>query len=42
MMDLWEARAKANDAVGHQARVSLARLDQGQTLPTRINYPVQS
>src|SRR6185436_10036271 len=38
----WEARSKANDAVGYQARVSLARLDQGQTLATRIEYPVQS
>ena len=38
----WETRAKANDAVGYQARVSLARLDQGQTLATKIEYPVQS
>ncbi|HUR46722.1 MAG TPA: PVC-type heme-binding CxxCH protein [Candidatus Saccharimonadales bacterium] len=38
----WEQRAKANDAAGHQARVSLARLDRGETLPTKIYYPVQS
>jgi hypothetical protein len=38
----WEARARSKDAVGHQARVSLARLDQGQSLPTQIDYPVQT
>jgi hypothetical protein len=38
----WEQRAKPKDAVGHHARVNLARLDQGQTLPTHIEYSVQT
>lgn len=38
----WEERAKRNDAIGHHARVNLARLDQGETLPTRIHYPIQT
>ena len=38
----WETRAKAKDAAGHQARVTLARLDRGESLPTKIDYPVQS
>ena len=38
----WEERAKRSDAVGHHARVNLAKLDRGETLPTKINYPIQT
>ena len=38
----WEERAKRTDAVGHHARVNLAKLDRGETLPTKINYPIQT
>jgi len=38
---VWEQKAKAAGAEGHHARVQLARLDQGLTLPTRIDYPIR-
>lgn len=38
----WEARAKAQDAVGYHARVQLARLEAGQALPTELGYNVQT
>jgi putative membrane-bound dehydrogenase-like protein len=38
----WEERAKRNDAVGYHAKVNLARLDRGETLPTKLNYPIQT
>lgn len=38
----WQERAKRDDAVGHHARVNLARLERGETLPTHIDYPVQT
>lgn len=38
----WEARAKQQDAVGHHARVTLQRLDRGESLPDKINYPIQT
>src|SRR5690606_22851755 len=38
----WEERAKLQDAVGHHARVTLAKLDRGETLPASINYPIQT
>jgi hypothetical protein len=38
----WEERGKRTDAVGHHARVSLAKLDRNETLPTKINYPIQT
>ena len=38
----WEERAKKTDAVGHHARVTLAKLDRNETLPTKINYPIQT
>lgn len=38
----WENRATRNDAVGYHARVNLARLDAGETLPTSIEYPIQT
>lgn len=37
----WEAKAKRNDAIGYHAKVQLARLDRGESLRTKINYPVQ-
>ncbi len=30
------------DAIGHHARVTLAKLDKGEKLPTKIAYPVQT
>jgi putative membrane-bound dehydrogenase-like protein len=38
----WEERAKRTDAIGHHARVNLARLDRGETLQTHIRYPIQT
>ncbi|MEO8353098.1 MAG: PVC-type heme-binding CxxCH protein, partial [Chthoniobacteraceae bacterium] len=38
----WEERAQLQDAVGHHARVNLARLDRGESLPTEIAYPIQT
>lgn len=38
----WEDHAKRSDAIGHHARVNLAKLDRGETLPTKINYPIQT
>lgn len=38
----WEERAKRNDAIGYHARVNLERLDGGEAVPTKLNYPVQS
>ena len=38
----WEERAKRIDAVGHHARVNLAKLDRNETLPTKIDYPIQT
>jgi putative membrane-bound dehydrogenase-like protein len=38
----WEEKAKRTDAIGHHARVSLAKLDRGESLPTAVPYPVQS
>ncbi|HVK59026.1 MAG TPA: PVC-type heme-binding CxxCH protein, partial [Candidatus Kapabacteria bacterium] len=38
----WEDRAKLQDAVGHHARVTLAKLDRGESLPEEMDYPVQS
>ena len=38
----WEERAAKGGAVGHHARVNLARLDRGETLQTKISYPIQS
>jgi putative membrane-bound dehydrogenase-like protein len=38
----WEARAKRNDAIGYHARVQLSRLDRGESLRTKIDYPVQT
>jgi putative membrane-bound dehydrogenase-like protein len=38
----WEERAKRDDAIGHHARVTLAKLDRGEKLPTGIPYPIQT
>lgn len=38
----WEERAKRTDAVGYHAQVQLAKLDRGESLATRISYPIQS
>ncbi len=38
----WEEKAKRMDAIGHHARVTLAKLDKGEKLPTKIPYPAQT
>ncbi|MFO0849369.1 MAG: neutral/alkaline non-lysosomal ceramidase N-terminal domain-containing protein [Gemmataceae bacterium] len=38
----WEDKARRTDAVGHHARVTLAKLDRGEPLPTAVEYPVQT
>jgi hypothetical protein len=38
----WEERAKDKGAIGHQARVTLERLDRGEKLPTHLSYPIQT
>lgn len=39
----WEARANSVDyAVAYHAKVNLARLDRGETLPDKMTYPVQT
>jgi putative membrane-bound dehydrogenase-like protein len=38
----WEARAKQPGAVGYHAQVQLKKLDAGQTLPTKLSYPIQT
>jgi putative membrane-bound dehydrogenase-like protein len=38
----WEERAKRKDAIGYHARVQLARLDRGEKLRTKIDYPVMA
>ncbi|MCC6417595.1 MAG: neutral/alkaline non-lysosomal ceramidase N-terminal domain-containing protein [Gemmataceae bacterium] len=37
----WEKRAKRTDAIGYHARVQLARLDRGEKLRSKIDYPIQ-
>lgn len=36
----WTELAKRPDAIGHHARVNLARLDKGEALRTQIHYPI--
>lgn len=38
----WEEKAKRQDAVGHHARVQLARLDKGEALQTVVHYPIET
>lgn len=35
-------RAKKDDYIGYHARVQLARLDRGEKLQTKIDYPIQT
>jgi putative membrane-bound dehydrogenase-like protein len=36
----WEERAKRKDAVGYHAQVQLGKLDRGEALRTKIDYPI--
>ena len=38
----WEEKAKRAGAIGHHARVTLAKLARGEQLPTRVEYPLQT
>ena len=38
----WQEKAKRQDAVGHHARVQLAKLDRGEQLQTKLDYPIQT
>ena len=38
----WEEKAKRKDAIGYHAKVQLAKLDRGETLPTKINYRIRT
>ncbi len=38
----WERRAQESGAVGHHARVQLARIDRGEALMDRVEAPIQS
>ncbi|MBI4581306.1 MAG: neutral/alkaline non-lysosomal ceramidase N-terminal domain-containing protein [Planctomycetes bacterium] len=38
----WEKRARLQTPVGYHARLQLARLDRGESLPTELPYPVQT
>ena len=38
----WQEKANRPDAVGHHARVQLAKLDRGEQLMTRLPYPIQT
>jgi putative membrane-bound dehydrogenase-like protein len=38
----WAEKAKRTDAVGHHARVQLAKLDRKEALATKIDYPIQT
>jgi putative membrane-bound dehydrogenase-like protein len=40
--DQWAERGKRQDAVGYHARVQLDRLDRGEALKTKIEYPIQT
>lgn len=40
--DDWTERAKRQDAVGHHARVQLAKLDRGERLQTVLPYSIQT
>lgn len=36
----FEEAAKRNDAIGYHAKLNLARLDKGETLTGRLDYPI--
>ncbi len=38
----WEKLAEQKNAIGHHARVQLAKLDKGEKLMTAIDYPIQT
>ena len=38
----WEQRAQEQGYIGHHARVQLETLDRGETLPTAVDYSVQT
>ncbi len=38
----WQEQAKQRGAVGYHARVQLEKLDRGEKLQTKIDYPVQT
>lgn len=38
----WEKLAEQKNAIGHHARVQLAKLDKGEKLITSIDYPIQT
>lgn len=38
----WETRAQRADAIGYHARVNLARLARGESLATKLDYPLQT
>jgi putative membrane-bound dehydrogenase-like protein len=38
----WEERAKRGGAIGYHARVQLAKLERGESIPTELNYSVQN
>jgi putative membrane-bound dehydrogenase-like protein len=38
----WQERAERKDAIGYHARVQLDRLDRGESLRTKIDYPIQT
>jgi putative membrane-bound dehydrogenase-like protein len=38
----WEEKAKRDGAVGYHAKVQLARLEKGEALRTKIDYPVMT
>jgi hypothetical protein len=38
----WETRARDTNYIGGHARLNLARLERGETLPTRVPYLVQT
>ena len=40
--EIWESKAKLPDAVGHHARVQLERLDRGESLASKIEYPIRT
>src|SRR5438552_11607898 len=38
----WQERGKRKDAIGHHARVQIGRLERGEALRTKIDYPIQT
>lgn len=38
----WESRGARQDAIGYHARHQLAKLNRGESLPSKLEYPVQT